>query len=138
MTRARQCDHTPVAPQRSSTAQLHSAPDPPVKEMGHMTAAENFTLTTFYTSWKAYQEHIKASLAPLTAEQLALRAAPGLRSVGENALHVVGCRMYWFTEFLGEEGGEEVKAYASWNEAALRPEAPIPTAAELVQAFNRT
>ncbi len=82
-------------------------------------AEDNFTLTTFYTSWKAYQDHLKAALAPLTTEQLALRAAPGLRSVGENAMHIVGCRTFWFTEFLGENGGEEMKAYASWNKAAL-------------------
>jgi uncharacterized damage-inducible protein DinB len=101
-------------------------------------ADDNFTLATFYTWWKAYQDHFKAALVPLTAEQLALRAAPGLRSIGENALHIIGCRTYWFTEFLGEDGGEEMKAIAGWNEVALRPGAPIPTTAELVQAFDRT
>jgi uncharacterized damage-inducible protein DinB len=97
-------------------------------------AEESFTLTTFYSSWKAYQEHIKASLAPLTAAQLALRAAPGLRSIGENAAHIVGCRAGWFTEFLGEDGGAEVKASASWDE----PGAPARTAAELVQGLDWT
>ncbi len=101
-------------------------------------AEDNFTLTTFSTSWKAYQDHIKGALAPLTAAQLAMRAAPGLRSIGENALHIIGCRMYWFTEFLGEDGGEEMKAYASWNELALRPGAHVPPAAELAQALDRT
>ncbi len=113
-------------------------------------AEENFTLTTFYTSWKAYQEHIKAAIAPLEASQLELRAAPGLRSIGENALHIIGCRLYWFTEFLGEDGGEELQAYAQWNKAALGAPyasrdalaralgAPVPTAAELTQALDRT
>ena len=101
-------------------------------------AEDNFTLTTFSTSWKAYQDHIKAALAPLTADQLALRAAPGLRSIGANALHIIGCRVYWFTEFLGEDGGEEIKPYASWNELALRPGAPVPPATELAQALDRT
>src|SRR5260221_7498606 len=101
-------------------------------------AEDTFTLTTFYRSWKAYQDHMRESLAPLTAEQLALRTAPGLRSIGENALHIIGCRMFWFIEFLGEDGGEEMKAYASWNEAALRLGAPVPTAAELAQALDRT
>lgn len=82
-------------------------------------ADENFTLTIFATSWKTYQDRLKAALAPLTAEQLGLRAAPGLRSVGENALHISGCRVYWFSEFLGEDGGVEMKRYARWNEAAL-------------------
>ena len=82
--------------------------------------ADNFTLTTFITSWKAYQDHLAAAVARLSAEQLALRAAPGLRSVGENVLHIIGCRVHWFTEFLGEDGGAEMQTYARWNEAALR------------------
>ncbi len=111
---------------------------------------DNFTLTTFYASWKAYQDHLTAALAPLTAEQLALRAAPGLRSVGENALHIVGCRMFWLTGFLGEDGGEALQPYARWNEVALGApyasgnalalalEASIPTGAELAQGVDRT
>jgi uncharacterized damage-inducible protein DinB len=73
-------------------------------------AEDNFTLTTFYTSWKAYQDHLKDALAPLTAEQLALRAAPGLRSIGENAAHIIGCRIGWFTSTLGEDGGADAQA----------------------------
>ncbi len=99
-----------------------------------MAAEENFTLTTFFTSWKAYQDHIKVSLAPLTDEQLTLRAAPGLRSIGENAAHIVGCRAGWFTDFLGEDGGADVKAIMSWDE----PGAPARTAAELAQALDWT
>jgi uncharacterized damage-inducible protein DinB len=97
-------------------------------------AEDNVTLTTFYTSWKAYQDHIKEAVAPLTAEQLELRAAPHLRSIGENALHIIGCRAGWFTQTLGEDWGADVKAYASWDE----PGAPARTAAELVQALDRT
>ena len=101
-------------------------------------AEDNFTLTTFYTSWKAYQDHIKGALAPLTAEQLELRAAPYLRSIGENALHIIGCRAFWFTDFLGEDEGSEMKVYTGWNEAALALGAPVPTAAELAQGLDRT
>ncbi|HEY7851247.1 MAG TPA: DinB family protein, partial [Ktedonobacterales bacterium] len=99
-----------------------------------MAAEENFTLTTFYTSWKQYQDHIKVSLAPLTAEQLALRAAPDLRSIGENATHIIGCRSGWFTQFLGEAGSADVKATVNWDE----PGAPDRTAAELVQGLDLT
>jgi len=101
-------------------------------------AEDNFTLTTFYTSWKAYQDHIKAALALLTAEQLELRAAPHLRSIGENALHIIGCRAYWFTYFLGEDCGEEMKVYLGWNEVALALAAPVPTAAEMVRGLDHT
>jgi len=78
-------------------------------------AEDNFTLTTFYTSWKAYQDHLQTALAPLTDAQLDLRVAPRLRSIGENVLHIVGCRMFWFTDFLGEVGGAVVQPYAKWN-----------------------
>lgn len=99
---------------------------------------DSITLTLFSTSWKAYQEHIRGAIAPLTASQLALRAAPHLRSIGELALHIVACRAYWFTDFLGEDGGEEMLRYAGWNAAALSLGAPIPSADELVQGLERT
>ena len=101
-------------------------------------AEDTFTLTTFYTCWKEYQDHIKGALAPLKASQLELRAAPHLRSIGEQALHIIACRASWFTEFLGEDGGEELKRYARWNEVALKLGAPIPPAAELAQGLDRT
>lgn len=97
-------------------------------------AEDSFTLTTFYTSWKAYQDRLKVGIAPLTADQLELRAAPGLRSVGENAAHIIGCRAGWFAEFLGEDGGADVAAAATWDEAG----APVRTAEELVQGLDRT
>jgi uncharacterized damage-inducible protein DinB len=97
-------------------------------------ADDNFTLTTFYENWKAYQGHIRDAVAPLTAEQLALRAAPHLRSVGENAQHIVGCRAGWFTYVLKEDVGEEVKAYTEWDQR----DAPARTAAELIVALDRT
>ena len=97
-------------------------------------AEDNFTLTTFYKQWKEYQDHIKESVARLSAEQLALRAAPGLRSIGENTAHIAGCRAGWFTFVLGEDGGDEVKAIADWDQ----PGAPARSAAELVQALDRT
>jgi uncharacterized damage-inducible protein DinB len=101
-------------------------------------AEDNFTLTTYYTIWKEYQEHVKGSLASLTAEQLALRAAPHLRSVGENAMHIIGTRIGWFIEILGEEFGEEMSAYLKRNEVALRQGAPVLTAAELAQGLDLT
>ena len=96
------------------------------------------TLTTFYTFWKAYQGHFKEAIVPLTDAQLALRAAPHLRSIGEQILHVVACRAYWFTDFLGEDGGEEMKMYANWNSIALSLGAPIPPVAELALGLDCT
>ncbi len=97
-------------------------------------AEENFTLATFYESWKAYQDHIKSALAPLTPGQLELRAAPGLRSIGENAAHIIGCRAGWFTHFLHEDAGAEVEATASWDEQG----SPARTPDELVHGLDLT
>ena len=95
---------------------------------------DNFTLTTFYAEWKRYQERIKESIAPLTAEQLTVRPAPGLRSVGENATHIIGCRAGWFTYVLLEDVGDEVKAMTGWDER----DAPARTAAELARGLEDT
>jgi uncharacterized damage-inducible protein DinB len=95
-------------------------------------ADENFTLTTFYKQWQEYQAHIKEAVAPLTAEQLALRPAPNLRSIGENATHIIGCRVGWFTYVLKENASDEVKAYGSWDEPGAAPR----TGAELAQALD--
>ena len=97
-------------------------------------AEGNFTLTTFYDNWKAYQDHIKAAIAPLTTEQLALEASPHLRTVGQLALHIIGCRAGWFTYTMGENWGDEGKTYAEWDARG----ASMRTPAEMVEAFERT
>jgi uncharacterized damage-inducible protein DinB len=101
---------------------------------GHFVAEDNFTLTIFYSSWKEYQDHIKDAIIHLNADQVELRAASHLRSIVENVLHIIGCRAYWFTDFLGEDFGVDVKEYAGWD----IPGAPIRTIAEMVKAIDRT
>ena len=97
-------------------------------------AEENYLLNMIYDNWKGYQNHIRESVAPLTAEQLALRAAPDLRTIGENTAHIIGCRAGWFNHFLGEDGGAEIKEMAEWDV----PGAPPRSAAELAQGLDRT
>jgi uncharacterized damage-inducible protein DinB len=101
-------------------------------------AEASFTLTTIFDSWKQYQEHIASAIAPLTAEQMMLRAAPDMRSIGELAVHIVGCRAGWFTYVLGEGDGTptgaEMQAIAEWDE----PNAPARTPAQLVEALGTT
>lgn len=95
-------------------------------------ADENFTLSTIYENWKTYQDHIKASVAPLSAEQLTLRAAPDLRTIGENVTHIIGCRVGWFVHVLGE-GSAAIKDEVQWKETdALR------TTIELVHGLEHT
>ena len=97
-------------------------------------AEQDFVLTTFYAQWQKYQERIKESVAPLTAEQLTLEAGPGLRTVGQNAAHIIGCRAGWFTFVLQEDVGDEVKDIANWDERG----APARSAAELVRGLDIT
>lgn len=101
-------------------------------------AEDNFTLTTFYTFWKEYQDRIKEAVEPLDNTQLALRPAPHLRSIGENVMHIVSCRAYWFAAFMSDTNGEELKMYADWNEDALKLGASLPDITKLVRGLDQT
>ena len=96
-------------------------------------AEQSFTLTTFYSLWKEYQDRLKETLAPLTPEQLALRAGPGLRSVGENAAHIIGCRVGWFAVTLREPASSDITS-VPWEDSS----GPAQSAAELVCGLEGT
>jgi uncharacterized damage-inducible protein DinB len=81
--------------------------------------------------WDAYQDLLIQALAPLTAEQLGLRAAPHLRSIGENAAHIIGARASWFHIRMGE-GDTEIATMADWD----IPDAPERSAAELITGLE--
>jgi uncharacterized damage-inducible protein DinB len=87
----------------------------------------------FYTEWKQYQEHIKKAIAPLTANQLRLSAAPTLRSVGENDAHIVATRVGWFNNYMGEND-PQIAPLRAWDD----PDLPQPerSAAELVKGMD--
>ena len=91
------------------------------------------TLAFFTEGWHNYQKHLSRSLAQLTPEQLALRAAPQLRSIEELARHIIAVRAGWF-HFQLEEGGEELRAFTTWGE----PESPPRSADELVSGLEHT
>ena len=58
------------------------------------------TLSVFYTGWNDYQTLLIKALAPLSPEQLAVRASPHLRSIGDIATHIMGARVRWFHHLL--------------------------------------
>jgi uncharacterized damage-inducible protein DinB len=93
----------------------------------------NVTLTILARGWQTYQDQLSAALALLTREQLALRAAPQLRSIEELARHIIGVRAGWFHNILGE-GDEAFGAYHAWDQ----PDAPARTAGELVEGLMAT
>lgn len=93
----------------------------------------NTTLAIMADGWRAYQTELRAVLAPLTPEQLALRAAPHLRSIDELAHRIIGVRAGWFHNILGE-GDYTFGACHDWD----WPDAPARTADELVSGLAAT
>jgi uncharacterized damage-inducible protein DinB len=91
------------------------------------------TLNEIYAGWEHYQTHLVEALAPLTSDQLALQAAPQLRSIGVLAGHIISARAYWFHQFLGEGTADLVKLM-DYDED---DEPPHP-AAELVSGLQAT
>jgi len=59
-------------------------------------------LLPFYEGWDAYQGLLITAITPLTADQFSLRAAPHLRSIGENVAHIIGARVGWFHMLMGD------------------------------------
>jgi len=103
------------------------------KEGETKMAEDNFTLTTFYTEWKKYQDKLKEAIAPLTAEQLDLLTAPHVCSIKELVEHIVGARIGWFVNFLGE-GGELMQSLSYPDD----PDTPNRSAADLVNDLDVT
>ncbi|HEX6293130.1 MAG TPA: DinB family protein [Herpetosiphonaceae bacterium] len=90
-------------------------------------------MTTIYDGWHTHQARLIAALTPLTDDQLALRAAPDLRSIGDIARHMIGARARWFY-LLMNEGGDAFATLGAWD----RPEMPTRSAAELVTGLETT
>lgn len=91
------------------------------------------TLAPFYKGWDVYQQHLVNALAPLSDDQLALRAAPDLRSIDEIARHIIGARARW-TYYVLREGGEDIVSPGMWD----RPDQRARSAAELVSGLQAT
>lgn len=91
------------------------------------------SLAPFYKGWDVYQQLLIAAIAPLTAEQLALRSAPQQWSVGTLAAHIIAARVGWFHIRMGE-GSSELAPMATWDEDGE----PSRSAAELVAGLEAT
>jgi uncharacterized damage-inducible protein DinB len=85
-----------------------------------------------YTGWADYQKHLVAAVAPLAPDQLALSAAPHMRSAGELATHIAGVRAGWLWFVLGETD-PRLAEFTEWSR-----EDPPRTAAELARALETT
>jgi uncharacterized damage-inducible protein DinB len=88
---------------------------------------------TFYEGWENYQELLIKALAPLMPEQLALRPASHLRSIGEDVRHMIGARVRWCQHVLELSVGDQTfAALGEWD----RRGAPERSAAELVSGLR--
>ncbi len=92
---------------------------------------QQLSLLPFYKGWDTYQGLLIKAIKPLSLEQLSLRPAPHLRSIGENTAHIVGTRVGWF-HFVLKEGGEDLVA-RRWDD----PHQP-PSSAELISGLEMT
>lgn len=88
-------------------------------------------LATIYAGWEAHQARLMNAVGALSAEQLALRAAPNLRSIGEIAVHIAQGRSRWLHYALNE-GTEATAAILAWPANG----ASLPAAREIVRGLE--
>lgn len=91
------------------------------------------TLSVFYQGWHDYQKLLIKALAPLSFEQLTLRAASQQRSIGGIVLHIIGARARWFHDLM-EVGDKDFASLGRWDLG----DAPTRDAAELVYGLETT
>jgi uncharacterized damage-inducible protein DinB len=94
----------------------------------NVMAEQQISLLPLYKGWDTYQELLLKAIEPLSLDQLSLRAAPQLRSIGELATHIIGVRAGWLYYTL-EKGDEHLVSLASQ---------PARSAAELVNGLEAT
>ena len=96
------------------------------------------SLLPFYAGWGRYQQRLVAAIAPLTAEQLALRTTPQHWSIGMYATHIVANRAWWFHARMGERSAD-LAALELWALGVCEADVdPCHTAAELVAGLEKT
>jgi uncharacterized damage-inducible protein DinB len=102
--------------------------------MTELLEAEQLSpLPTIYAGWHNYQSLMITALQPLSPDQLALRAATHLRSIGEIARHMIGARARWFYQLMGE-GGEAFATLGTWDRQGM----PARSASELIEGLEIT
>ncbi len=92
-------------------------------------------LMRFYQGWDRYQDLLVESIGSLSEEQLALGASPTLRPIWTLAAHILGARIGWFRDVMGEMTDHpEFEAMNHWDEE----DQPQRTAAELVHGLKES
>jgi uncharacterized damage-inducible protein DinB len=96
------------------------------------------SLLPFYAGWGGYERRLVAAIAPLTAEQLALRATSRHWTIGMYTTHIVANRAWWFHARMGE-GSDDLTPFELWALGVCEADVdPGHTAAELVAGLEKT
>src|SRR5262249_5076889 len=74
--------------------------------MGELSNQRTSTLAHVYAGWGDFHQLLVNAIAPLTPEQLDLRAAPHLRTLRTLSAHIVRARISWFHGLMGMGGAE--------------------------------
>lgn len=97
-------------------------------------AEQSLALFPLHKGWATYQALLIKAIEPLSLDQLSWRPAPRLRSIGENASHIVVARAGWLHYNL-HRGDESLLPLAEWSG---RPDQPGHSAAELINGLEAT
>jgi uncharacterized damage-inducible protein DinB len=98
-------------------------------------APADLPIAPFYAGWGIYQQKLVTAITPLTAEHLELRVAPHQWSVSILLRHIIGARVGWFHEWMGEgTENDALRKYAGWDDDMDAH----PSASELVQGMEAT
>lgn len=96
-------------------------------------SAMPLSIAARYQGWDVYQERLLKAVRPLTPEQLELRAAPHLSTVGMLVAHIILVRAGWLY-FVLNEHDLRLGQFDAWND----PGHTISSAAELVDGLETT
>jgi uncharacterized damage-inducible protein DinB len=102
-----------------------------------MSTSSARSLTDVYAGWGEDQLLVVASIRPLTDEELALRAASHLRTIGHLAAHTIAARARMTHWILGI-GNSELDALALWDGFDKPAPEAVRPADELVYGLEIT
>jgi uncharacterized damage-inducible protein DinB len=100
-------------------------------------ADETMTLAAVHAGWEVDHQRLVNLIGSLTQEQLALRAAPHLRTVSALASHIVAARAR-MSHWILQEGNDDLDALAYWDGADQPAPPAIRPAAELAVGLETT
>ncbi len=103
-------------------------------------AEYHLPLASVYKGWESYQRHLVTVVAPLSPEQMTLRAAPLLRSLSEQVVHLIAARARWLSLYLREDDPElePLMSWDGWGIHHRRDAPPVRSAPELVSGLETT